>query len=212
MLINQVYPYDPTPLAVPLCKRPIRIYYPLDRTYNILSDGWKYLWEASIPLTKTLCDVDIAGKRVLNIRCGLGLIAVTAKLLGAKSVYAYDTYEECPFFISLNARSNAAGEIIAVNYIPNMTFDVVIGADTLYQFRTDEDIQHHIDSLMRLVSPTGVLLLGETQWMDAPRKIAVVEAMTYDVNTTVTEEFKWWDTPEDRRWNKQVYIHRIQHH
>jgi predicted nicotinamide N-methyase len=211
MLLNQEYPYDPTPLAVPLCERPVRLYYPLDRAYTTPSDSWKYLWEATVPLAKTLCGVDMSEKHVLNVQGGLGMVAITAKLLGAKSVYVHDTYEEYPFFISLNARANAAGGIIVIDRIPDMTFDIVIGADTIYQLRTEEEVQRHIDSLMKLVSPTGVLLLGETRWKDATRKIAVVENMTYNVDTTFTEEFRWWDTPEDKRWSKEVYIHRIQH-
>lgn len=210
MLLSQTFPYYDTPLAIPIGDMPVRIYYPQDRTYQSITDSWKYLWEASVPLARELHRTGVSGKAVLNLNCGLGIIAMTAKMAGASAVHAVDTYEECPFFISLNSRSNAAGKIYVHSAPPAQLFDIVVAADTIFTLRTHDDIRQHITALMSHVAPNGVLLLGETRWISSEERIGVAESMEFDVQTIYTEELKWWDTPEEKRWSKQVYIHRIQ--
>jgi predicted nicotinamide N-methyase len=211
MFLTQEYPYDPTPLAIPVGEVSVRVYYPMNRTYTTRADSWKYLWEATVPLAKNIYSRNLSGKTICNINCGLGMISTAARLAGATKVYAVDTYEECKFFVSLNARSNAAGGILVQNTIPETQFDVTAGADTMYMLRGTDEIQSHIHTLMSTVAQDGVLLLAETQWMGAEEKIKIVHDMEYEVNTIYTEELYWWDTPEEKRWSKQVYIHQIQH-
>lgn len=211
MFLTQEYPYYPTPLAIPLGGVSVRVFYPLNRTYTTRADSWKYQWEATVPLAKNLYSRNLSGKTVCNINCGLGMVAVTARLAGATKVYAMDTYEECQYFVSLNSRANAAGQILVQNSIPATQFDVIAGADTMYMLRGTDTIQSHIHTLMSQVTLDGVLLLAETRWIGAEEKIKIVHDMEYEVNTIYTEELYWWDTPEEKRWSKQVYIHQIQH-
>ena len=82
----------------------------------------------------------LAGQRVLELGCGLGLVAIGATLAGAE-VTATDYYDDALEFAALNV-AEATGRSIAtrmVNWVEMPRdlgkFDVVLASDVLYEHR-----------------------------------------------------------------------------
>jgi predicted nicotinamide N-methyase len=101
---------------------------------------WADLWPSARILADELAVMRLAGQRVLELGCGLGLVAIGATLAGAE-VTATDYYEDALEFAALNV-ADATGRTIAtrmVNWVempPDLgRFDVVLASDVLYEHR-----------------------------------------------------------------------------
>ncbi|MCI4566609.1 protein N-lysine methyltransferase family protein [Lysobacter sp. CFH 32150] len=96
------------------------------------------VWPAGRLLAEAMSRFDIAGKRILELGCGLGLASLVLQRRGA-DVIASDVHPLAEPFLAYNAALN---ELPAVVYrqlrwdVPLPTlgrFDVVIGSDVLYE-------------------------------------------------------------------------------
>ncbi|MFI4969228.1 MAG: class I SAM-dependent methyltransferase [Lysobacterales bacterium] len=96
------------------------------------------VWPAGRLLAEAMSRFDIAGKRILEIGCGLGLASLVLQRRGA-DVVASDVHPLAEPFLAYNAALNA---LPAVEYrqlrwnVPLPTlgrFDLVIGSDVLYE-------------------------------------------------------------------------------
>jgi predicted nicotinamide N-methyase len=108
---------------------------------GISSAQWSlfgHVWPAGRLLAEAMAQYDIAGKRVLEIGCGLGLASLVLRYRGA-DVVASDYHPLAETFLAYNAALN---ELPAVPYrtlrwdTPNETlgrFDLIIGSDVLYE-------------------------------------------------------------------------------
>ena len=101
---------------------------------------WADLWPSARILAEELAVMRLRGQRVLELGCGLGLVAIGA-VLGGAHVTATDYYEDAPRFARVNV-ANATGASIAtrmVNWVdmpPDLgKFDVVLASDVLYEHR-----------------------------------------------------------------------------
>jgi predicted nicotinamide N-methyase len=101
---------------------------------------WADLWPSARILADELTVMRLAGQRVLELGCGLGLVAIGAALAGAE-VTATDYYEDALEFAALNV-AEATGRTIAtrmVNWVEMPRdlgkFDVVLASDVLYEHR-----------------------------------------------------------------------------
>ena len=101
---------------------------------------WADLWPSAQILAREVRTMRLAGRRVLELGCGLGIVAIAAVLAGAE-VTATDYYEDAILFARLNA-AEATGRTIAtrmVNWVempPDLgKFDVVLASDVLYEHR-----------------------------------------------------------------------------
>lgn len=95
-------------------------------------------WPAGQLLARTMADWDIAGKRILEVGCGLGLASLVLCRRGA-DVVASDFHPLAEVFLAYNAALN---ELPAVSYRtlhwnePSDSlgmFDMIIGSDVLYE-------------------------------------------------------------------------------
>ena len=66
---------------------------------------WADLWPSAIALARRLANLDLTGKSVVELGCGLGLPSITALSRGA-SVLATDHYHETLDFAAYNTLSN----------------------------------------------------------------------------------------------------------
>nr|WP_053835180.1 methyltransferase domain-containing protein [Xanthomonas translucens] len=96
------------------------------------------VWPAGRLLAETMALFDIAGKRILEIGCGLGLASLVLRRRGA-DIVASDRHPLTEVFLAYNAALN---ELPAVPYRrldwdkPNPElgrFEVIIGSDVLYE-------------------------------------------------------------------------------
>ncbi len=101
---------------------------------------WADLWPSARILADELTVMRLAGQRVLELGCGLGLVAIVAAFAGAE-VTATDYYEDALEFAALNV-AEATGRTIAtrmVNWVEMPRdlgrFDVVLASDVLYEHR-----------------------------------------------------------------------------
>lgn len=101
---------------------------------------WADLWPSAQILAEEVRTMRLRGQRVLELGCGLGMVAVAATLAGA-DVTATDYYDDALLFARLNT-IEATGRSVAtrmVNWVempPDLgRFDVVLASDVLYEHR-----------------------------------------------------------------------------
>ena len=101
---------------------------------------WADLWPSAQILAREVRTMRLGGQRVLELGCGLGIVAVAAVLAGGE-VTATDYYDDAILFARLNV-VEATGRTIAtrmVNWVempPDLgKFDVVLASDVLYEHR-----------------------------------------------------------------------------
>jgi predicted nicotinamide N-methyase len=101
---------------------------------------WADLWPSSQILAREVREMRLAGERVLELGCGLGLVAIGAALAGG-AVTATDYYEDAVQFATLNV-FEATGTTIDARMVDWTAmpsdlgrFDVVLTSDVLYEPR-----------------------------------------------------------------------------
>lgn len=128
---------------------------------------WAELWPASLLLSAWLLSrsPDIAGKRCLDLGCGMGLSAMAGAAGGAR-VLAVDYEEQALRHAAVNAAANALPLDLAVMdwrrpCLAPGSFDVIWGSDILYESRFYEPLAR----LFRTVPvPDGRI------WLADPRR------------------------------------------
>ena len=99
---------------------------------------WADIWPSSHALAERVARLDGAGKRAIELGCGLGLVVSAAARAGFE-VLATDYYDDALEFARVNAWRNA-GAVIATRHVDwrrfpgNLgTFDLVLASDVLYE-------------------------------------------------------------------------------
>ena len=132
---------------------------------------WADLWPSATIMAGEVASMRLAGSKVLELGCGLGVVATGAVLAGGE-VTATDYYEDALEFARLNVE-DATGIGIAtrmVNWEKMPTdlgkFDVVLASDVLYEHRYAALVAGAIaTTLVRggeaIVADPGRIALGE---------------------------------------------------
>lgn len=128
---------------------------------------WADLWPSSIALARRVANLDLTGKCVVELGCGLGLPSLAALSQGAR-VLATDHYHETLDFAAYNAHTNLGPdfhgslETLQLDWrtpereLPR--FDLVLAADVLY----DKMNVAPLSSLVpKLLERDGQLLLAD---------------------------------------------------
>ncbi len=127
---------------------------------------WADLWPSAIALAEFVEGThraDRAGRRAIELGCGLGLVTIAAQRAGY-AVTATDYYEDALLFTARNAHrvtgSSPAVRMVDWRSLPDDlgTFDLVLAADVLYE--------HEYGPLMativqRLLAPRGRALVAD---------------------------------------------------
>jgi predicted nicotinamide N-methyase len=101
---------------------------------------WADLWPSARILAEELAVMRLSGMRVLELGCGLGVVAIGA-VWGGGEVTATDYYEEATLFAGLNVGAATGTTIVTrmVNWVSLPSdlgkFDVVLASDVLYEHR-----------------------------------------------------------------------------
>ncbi len=125
---------------------------------------WAELWPAGVALAQAIGTRPLAGRQVLDLGCGLGLVGVTAALAGAR-VLAVDRSPEAATFAAVNAARNGVTLQTAVcafdqpeRLLREAPWDLVLAADVLYEPR---NLPVLLWLLPRLVDATGEVWLAD---------------------------------------------------
>ncbi|MET0295733.1 MAG: methyltransferase domain-containing protein [Phenylobacterium sp.] len=126
---------------------------------------WAAVWESGVAIADHMVGREgrapIAGRRVLDLGCGLGLVGAVMAMLGAKATLA-DIDTACLLFARLNVLPwAAASRVCRCDWRSDdllEPFDLIVGADVLYE--TSQ--WPHIEAFARRrLAPGGTLVLGE---------------------------------------------------
>ena len=100
---------------------------------------WAVLWRSGVALAREVAEADLAGRRVVELGCGLGVPSLAAARGGA-DVLATDADEEALELLERNARENGLGVATAQvewetpgDLVARAPFDLVLAADVLYE-------------------------------------------------------------------------------
>jgi predicted nicotinamide N-methyase len=125
---------------------------------------WTQLWPSGTALARAAAGRPLAGRRVLELGCGLGLVSVAAALAGAE-VLAVDRSPEAVTFTAANAARNGATVGTAVcafdqpePLLAEAPWDLVLAADVLYEQR---NVPVLLWLLPRLAGPGGEVWLAD---------------------------------------------------
>jgi predicted nicotinamide N-methyase len=107
---------------------------------------WAELWPSGLALARHVAGLELAGRKVLELGCGLGLPSLAAALRGA-DVLATDWADDAIELLRRNAERNGAPVRVArVRWsepeplLRAAPWDIVLGADLLYEERNAEQL------------------------------------------------------------------------
>lgn len=107
---------------------------------------WAELWPSGLALARHVAGLELAGRKVLELGCGLGLPSLAAALRGA-DVLATDWAEEAIELLHRNAaRNDALLRVARVRWsepeplLRAAPWDLVLGADLLYEERNADQL------------------------------------------------------------------------
>jgi predicted nicotinamide N-methyase len=114
---------------------------------------WSVLWRSGVALAREVAGEPLAGARVVELGCGLGVPSLVAARAGAR-VLATDSEPEALELVELGARENGLRvETACVDWtggeelVARAPFDLVLAADVLYE---EESVEPLLALLPRL--------------------------------------------------------------
>ena len=131
---------------------------------------WAELWPSGVALARHVAGLDLGGKRVLELGCGLALPSFAAVIAGA-DVLATDWAPEAIELVAANAAANGLEVATALldwgtPPLPDIAqFDLVLAADVLYEERNAVPL---LRLLNLTVAPGGAALVADPGRRHAP--------------------------------------------
>ena len=161
---------------------------------------WAELWPSGSALAAAVAALDLTGRRVLELGCGLGLVSVAAAVAGA-DVLAADQSAEAIAFTAVNAeRNGVAVRTVRCAFerpeplLAGAPWDLVLAADVLYEPKT-------VPVLIDLLPQLGpAVWLADPGRPREPEFLRAVDAAGWRRQSRVV-------TPEDAL--PRVRIHRL---
>ncbi|MHB8469748.1 MAG: class I SAM-dependent methyltransferase [Gaiellaceae bacterium] len=107
---------------------------------------WAELWPSGVALAGIVAELDLRGLRAVELGTGLGLPSLAASLRGS-DVLATDWADEAVELLRLNAARNRVALTVehvrwndAASLVERAPFDLVLGADLLYEPRNADQL------------------------------------------------------------------------
>lgn len=224
-LLDHVGPLREETISLPGTAESIRIFLPsdLDKLLDQATEDpeqnlpyWAELWPSGIALAAAIARKPslFAGKRTVELGCGLGVTAIAAMRAGA-NLLVTDYAPEALALSALNAIGHTGREPAAmwINWrLPDDDFlataeakiPVVLAADVLYEAR---DVEPLLRLVERIVAPNGELWLAEPGRKPAASFLDEVRDMGWRIQCELCQGP--WPDPEDNRKGVTVGVHRI---
>ena len=116
---------------------------------------WAELWPSAIALARELATRDLAGARVVELGCGLGIPSIVAAFRGAE-VLATDWSPDAVEFTRANAERNGATlETVVCSWsdpgvvVERAPWDLILASDVLYERRNVDMLLEVLPQLVR---------------------------------------------------------------
>jgi predicted nicotinamide N-methyase len=123
---------------------------------------WAYRWAGGLALARYILDhpASVAGRTVLDLGCGGGLVGIAAGLAGARSVTAADPDRYAILATALNAEANGIALALRQHRPGESIFDaeVILGGDVFYDPEVADRI---IASLESAIAIGAEVLVGD---------------------------------------------------
>ncbi len=151
---------------------------------------WAELWPSAVALARHISKEDLAGRRVVELGCGIGLPSVVALARGAGAA-ATAHYQAALDFARYNARANLGDlelQTLLLDWHAPETegleeaFDLILAADVLYESRNVPALTTLIPTLL---APGGEVLLADPRRKDT---VTFLEKMRNKGFRSTTEE------------------------
>ena len=148
---------------------------------------WAELWPSATALARRLARGDLAGMRVVELGCGVGLPTVVALGRGARAL-ATDHYEAALDFASYNAKVNLGRDLqtrLLDWRTPGLgslesSFDLVLAADVLYE---RGNVPLLAGLIPTLIKPGARVLIADPRRNPAPDFLKEMEGRSFQVST-----------------------------
>lgn len=128
---------------------------------------WALVWGGAKALAEHLATrVDCAGRSVLDVGCGLGLVALAAAARGAVVTAIDRELAPIEFLQASTAINGVAVEALVGDVVTaafGRRFDLVLAADLLYE---RGEFERLAEALSTLVAPGGTLWVADPQRVD----------------------------------------------
>lgn len=153
---------------------------------------WAELWPSAVALSHYLVKhLDLQGRRVLELGCGLGLVSVVAALQGAR-VLCTDHEEAALTFARRNARSNACSDVRfrLVDWrrpALRRRYDCILAADVIYEARSFAPM---VALLHRYLAKDGLAVIAEPGRVNAPPFFSLLKQRGF-VYRRCTQRVQW---------------------
>jgi predicted nicotinamide N-methyase len=152
---------------------------------------WAYLWPGARCLARYLTRwVDVRGRRVLDLGCGLGLSGLAAARAGARVLFL-DAAAPALEFVAASARANGLGcEGLCRDFRDldaDRRFDVILAAEVAYDTASFASLA---EVFVRHVAPGGFGLLADgfrTDTRGLYRELAARRLATHAIDVCVIE-------------------------
>lgn len=146
---------------------------------------WADLWPSAIVLARRVARLNGAGKTLLELGCGSGLVASAAALAGF-SVTASDYYDDSLAFTRVNVFANSGQdpEVRLVDWrsLPRdlPRFDMVVASDVLYERTYGELVAGVIN---RTLARGGSAMIADPGRLAAPTFVSACDRLGLRVRT-----------------------------
>jgi predicted nicotinamide N-methyase len=160
----------------------------VDREALLRDDGvaeppyWAHLWIGSVALARRLAELGaLAGRRVLDLGCGLGLPGIVAAALGAE-VWCADREPPALAFVAASALHNRLTQVrctlldFARQRI-DTDFDLILAAELVYDPESYGPLCDFLDHHLR---PGGEIHLTDAFRSDAARFFAAMHGRGFE--------------------------------
>jgi predicted nicotinamide N-methyase len=153
---------------------------------------WAFAWAGGLALARWLTEhpEEVAGRTVLDLGTGSGLVGIVAAQATAAHVTSADIDQFAEVAVALNARANR----VRVGYVGRdlldqapPAVDVLLAADTWYEAPFADRV---LPWLQAAAAARTRVLVGDPgrRYLPAPAETGLVELATYTVHTTTTLE------------------------
>jgi predicted nicotinamide N-methyase len=155
-----------------------------DRTERDEPPFWAFPWAGGQGLARYVLDhpETVAGRRVLDVASGSGLVAIAAAKAGARTVLATDIDEHALAAIALNAAANDAPQQVMPRRLDLAAADhgdaeVILAADVFYQ----RDLAAVALAFLKAARRAGATVLAADPARAFVPTAELVPVMTYEV-------------------------------